>query len=103
MASSMQLTMNAGMMGDGAGHYGSLGGKMETVRADLKSECARVLGNLNGGAGHEQHNAVMREIDRRIDEHLASLNQAKSGLTNASDTASLTSRQMQTNLGSTAI
>lgn len=103
MSSSMQLTMNAGIIDEGAGHLGTHIGNIETYRADLKSECSRVLGNLNGGAGHEQHGLVMRKVDSLIDEHISALGQHKTGMSNASGTAAQTSQRMISNLGQTAI
>lgn len=103
MTTQMQLVMNHGLIDEGASHAGSEAGNMETFRADIKSECQRVLANFGGGAGSEQHNAVMREVDRLIDEHVNALNSNKTGLGNASGTAVATGRRISANMGQTAL
>lgn len=102
-ASNMQLTMNAGIIDTGASNTGTHAGVMTTDQADLKHQAAQILGNFAGGAGSEQHAAVMQKVNQLIDEHIAALNAHKLGLTNAAGTAVQTGQRMVSRMGQTAI
>ena len=101
--SNMQLHANYGVIDQAAGDIGKFAGNIEEYRSQLKAEAANALANLGGGEGSEQHGAVMKEVDRLVDEHIRGVQAQGTGTTNAGDTMAATGKRMVNRLGCTQL
>jgi len=98
----MQLRADYSMLDQAGADLNTHAGNTEDYRSALRDQAARALGNFGGGVGTDQHNAAMRIVDSLVDEHVSSIRQQQSGVTNANETFQGAGSRMQSVLGSGA-
>ena len=96
----MQLRADFGQMDQGSADLTAQAGTVEDYRSQLRDLAAKALGNFGGGVGSDQHNAAMRVVDQLVDEHVQSVRQQHTGLTNANETFQSAGSKMRGVLGS---
>lgn len=101
-SNSHQLRADYGMIDQASSDIASHGGDVDAIRAQLKSEAAKVVGNFGGGAGSEQHGQAMKIVDGLIDEYLTNNTNHKTATVNVNDTMRGAGSRMSGILGSGA-